>query len=355
MILNSICKKLIVYDSMYKISIIVPVYNAEKFLERAINSIINQTFGFENIELIMVDDCSSDKSRQIIEKYSNRYSNIVAIYSKENHGFPGYGRNVGIEKASAKYIMFLDNDDEYSPDYCEVMYNAIESEGVDVVCSNHTIKYAYESVKRNTMLFVAQDLSSNENPLKADLSNIHYVSGPEIWTKIFKADIIKKNNVKFVEDGLNEDKLFLLNYYYYAKSLFFIDYYGYIWYENGDHLSSHSVKAASLFIDSFYRQFEFVTQHYDDIDINHEFLSSIEGIIGIAVLASRNKEDRLFLIEKLYDFEKYIEFDGSLNRKWAIIVNKFILERKFNIALFLMKIMDAGVTLLKFIKKIKNS
>ena len=98
---------------MYKISMIIPVYNAEKYLKRTINSIINQSIGFENIELILVDDNSQDNSKSIIEEYVAKYDNVIGIYSNENHGFPGFGRNKGIEIASAQYIMFSDNDDEH--------------------------------------------------------------------------------------------------------------------------------------------------------------------------------------------------------------------------------------------------
>jgi len=124
---------------MYLISIIMPIYNAEKYLERTINSIINQTIGFENIELILVDDNSSDSSRDIINAFSKKYSNIVPFFSQVNHGFPGYGRNIGIKNASANYIMFSDNDDEYEVDFCEIVYNLIEKLDCDVLSTNFTI------------------------------------------------------------------------------------------------------------------------------------------------------------------------------------------------------------------------
>ena len=339
---------------MYKISVIIPIYNAEKYLKRTIESVINQTFGFNNIELILVDDSSSDSSKEIIKEYSDKYQNIVPLFSKINHGFPGHGRNKGIEIATSKYIMFLDNDDEYSKDYCEVMYNAIESEDVDIVCSNHIIKYQSEEIKRNTLSKVCEEVGVSENPLSLDLNQYHYIYGPEIWTKIFKSSIIKKNNIEFVEDGLNEDTLFLMNYYLFSDTLFFIDYYGYIWYENSYHLSSHSVKSASLFIDSYYREYDFLMQNYDDIDINKEFVSTIENSIGRIVLASNDRKDRLFLIKKLCDFETYINFNGQLNHIWAKITNYFILKMRFNIVLFLMNILKIGATILDFFNKLHN-
>ena len=101
---------------MYLISVIIPVYNAEKHLENAISSIINQSIEFKNIELILIDDNSNDKSQEIIKNYAKTYDNIISIYSNKNHGFPGFGRNQGIKNATADYIMFLDNDDEYDVD-----------------------------------------------------------------------------------------------------------------------------------------------------------------------------------------------------------------------------------------------
>ena len=77
----------------YKVSVIIPVYNAEKYLKNAIESVINQTIGFENIELILVDDNSTDESPKIILDYSEKYENIVSFLSNENHGLPGFGRN----------------------------------------------------------------------------------------------------------------------------------------------------------------------------------------------------------------------------------------------------------------------
>ena len=82
-------------------------------MNAAIDSIINQSLGFENIELIIVDDCSTDNSRNIISDYANEYDNIVPVFLDENSGLPGKPRSLGIKYASADYISFLDSDDEY--------------------------------------------------------------------------------------------------------------------------------------------------------------------------------------------------------------------------------------------------
>lgn len=122
----------------YKISIIIPTYNAKNYLMTAVDSVINQSFGFNNIELIIVDDNSSDGTKEILKELSNKYGNIVPIFLKENTGSPSKPRNIGIQNASSEYIMFLDNDDYYCPNFCETMYNTIIKYNADVIsCRNY--------------------------------------------------------------------------------------------------------------------------------------------------------------------------------------------------------------------------
>ena len=122
----------------YKISVIVPVYNAEKTLKSTINSVINQSFGFDNIELIIVDDCSTDNSKKIIEEFSQKFKNIKAIFFENNRG-PSISRNIGIDNATAEYLMFLDSDDEFVKDYCETMYSTIIDGDFDIcTCANYS-------------------------------------------------------------------------------------------------------------------------------------------------------------------------------------------------------------------------
>ena len=338
-------------ELMYKISIIIPVYNAEKYLKRTINSIIFQTFGFKNIELILVDDGSTDGSRKIIEEYSSKYSNILSIFNKVNHSYPGYARNKGIEVSTAKYIMFADNDDEYALDYCETMYNAIESYDVDIVSSNFSIQKKSEIVKIDIYSKIASEIKFNKSPLLIELDKYIDLYDPEIWIKIFKSTLIKENNLKFIESGLNEDSLFINDCVFHAKNILFIDYYGYTWYRDEDNLSYYSVKSTSDFIDSYYKLFNQLKERYELSDWNNKFIKgSVHMSIIRIIFSSDNKKDYLFLLEKLYDFEKYAGFNGNLDIKWANILNNLILKRKFITVIFLMKLLKYGKNGTDFIK-----
>ena len=112
-----------------KISIIVPVYNAEKWLEDCIKSVLNQTY--KNVELVLVNDGSDDSSDKICKKYSLKYSNIKYIL-QENAG-ASVARNKGLKNATGSYIQFLDSDDYLNNDCCEKMIDKMKSENCDLV------------------------------------------------------------------------------------------------------------------------------------------------------------------------------------------------------------------------------
>ena len=120
---------------MPKITVIIPIYNAELYLERCIDSIVNQSF--KDIELICVNDGSTDNSEQIIKKYQDNHNNIILI-SKKNEGVSA-ARNIGLEKSNSDYIYFVDADDWLSPDCLESIYNAAISSQADIIYFNANI------------------------------------------------------------------------------------------------------------------------------------------------------------------------------------------------------------------------
>lgn len=197
----------------YLISIIIPFYNGEKFIERCLNSLINQSIGFEKLEVIIIDDKSTDSSLKIIKKYCKSYENINYIKLDVNSGHPGKPRNIGIDIASSDYLMFLDQDDFYEKKCCEILYNEITEKKIDIV-SGQWYKLD-DGVKIPSSL--EEDIyidNISENP--------EILSFPAfIWVKIFKKSFIQKNNIYFPEDGI-EDVVFnskaLLN----ANGIFYL-------------------------------------------------------------------------------------------------------------------------------------
>lgn len=114
---------------MPTISVIIPVYNVEKYLRKCLDSVLGQTF--EDIEVLLVDDCSTDGSREICREYAKKDSRVRCLFQEANSG-PGRTRNIGIEQAQGRYIMFTDGDDYIDTGMVGQLYQNIESSGADV-------------------------------------------------------------------------------------------------------------------------------------------------------------------------------------------------------------------------------
>ena len=116
------------------VSIIIPVYNGEKYLKRCVDSVF--ACGFEDMEILLLDDGSTDSSSKIIAEYCDAHSEIVKGFSHENMGVAST-RNKGIELARGQYILFLDQDDWLDSDYIHTFYQAIEESGADVAVGGY--------------------------------------------------------------------------------------------------------------------------------------------------------------------------------------------------------------------------
>ncbi|MGG3498459.1 glycosyltransferase family 2 protein, partial [Peribacillus simplex] len=127
-----------------KVTVVTAAFNAEKFIRKTIESVINQSMGIDQIEYIIIDDCSTDDTVKIIQEYAARYKNICLVSLQENNGSPGTPRNIGIELGTSKYITFLDADDWLAPDGLESLYNILEETGDDYVVGK-TVKVESES------------------------------------------------------------------------------------------------------------------------------------------------------------------------------------------------------------------
>lgn len=307
---------------MYKISIIIPIYNAERTIRRAIQSVINQTIGFKNLELILIDDNSTDASKKIITEFSKKYENIIPIYLETNHGYPGYGRNIGIEKATSKYIMFMDNDDEYEIDICEKLYKFITNESVDLVSCDYTdINEDSLHVYRG-----GKNLKENYETIRYT-KDIFYFPNTLIWNKIFKKSIILKNNIKFVTDMDNEDSLFCIEYFLNSNSLiYFKNYHGYIHYITGNNLSLSSYKYTLGIIKSYYNIYELINKYKQDCNYNRIFDSRIRVTIERSIIMNNGNYNLIKkIIEELYKFEKYSEIKlPQINSIILNLLNKLI-------------------------------
>lgn len=181
-----------------KVSVIVPIYNVERYLDKCLDSLVNQTL--EEIQIILVNDGSPDNSQDIIDKYLRLYPWKIMSLTKENGGLSD-ARNYGIEYATGEYIGFVDSDDYLDITMYEKLYNrAIEKNAEIVVCGYYGIdeeteKYRY--LQKGNMHHFDQNLYENPKLL--------YINAPYAWNKIFKRDLFIKNQMRFPKGKIYED------------------------------------------------------------------------------------------------------------------------------------------------------
>ena len=216
-----------------QVSIIVPVYNVENYIERCLNSLVNQTF--KDIEIITINDGSTDKSLELINKYVKEDIR-VSVIDLGDEGV-SYCRNLGIEKANGKYIMFVDSDDWIDSSMVEVMYKKAEENKLDLVMCSYIREFKDHSKEK--IFNLPQEIIYKDNevknellrklvgPIKEELSNPEMLDAlGTVWGKLYRADILKENKIKFVdlkEIGSAEDTLFNIFTFNYLSKVMFLN------------------------------------------------------------------------------------------------------------------------------------
>ena len=206
---------------MFKISVIIPTYNDEEYLTECIEHVITQTIGFdENIQLIFVDDNSKDKTVEIIEQYKQKYpNNIIMKKLEENSGSGGKPRNIGINLATGKYLMFSDADDFFDVKAFEIMYNAIENKKCDFIIANWN--YANENgTPWDKPVFDLERF--NDFKLSINDKDSFWVMNSSMCNKIFNREFIIKNEIKCLENVPGEDTYFSMKAFLNAKEVYYI-------------------------------------------------------------------------------------------------------------------------------------
>ena len=193
-----------------KISVIVSVYNTEKYIEKCLDSLLNQTYS--NIEIVVINDCSTDGSLKILKKYAKKYDNMILIENKENKGL-SYSRNVGLEKATGEYIGYIDSDDYVDPTYYEQMMKAIKKEKSEIAIADMKIVYEDGSFPD----YVSKGCNGEVNTLNIIKNGL----AASACNKLFKREIIEK--YKFSEGKLNEDLAVILPSIVAAKKISYVE------------------------------------------------------------------------------------------------------------------------------------
>jgi glycosyltransferase involved in cell wall biosynthesis len=192
-----------------KISVIVPIYNAEKYLHRCLSSIVMQTF--PDFELILVDDASTDNSPAICDGYAQNDSRIIVIHNKENQGCP-QSRKIGLNKARGDFVLYVDSDDWIENTMLEKLYNRTQIDNLDFVFCDY---FDDNTPMQTTLLKETTFTSSDRDFLLNQLLDMKFTHN--VWNKLIKREIYEK--IEFPTVSWAEDKAITVQTVYYAQKI----------------------------------------------------------------------------------------------------------------------------------------
>lgn len=264
---------------MIKISIIVPVYNVELYLSRCLDTIINQTLN--EIEIILVNDGSSDNSLNICRYYESLDSRIIVI-DKKNEGVSS-ARNEGLKIAGGEYIGFVDPDDWIDFEMYESMYTKAKTGNYDVVMCNYIIQMGSTLIKNKLQIskkvFTSKDEIKNEiisnmiSPKNLDSDKTSIMGS--VCRCIFKNKIIKDKNIYFIQDiDFSEDLLFCINIFIESSSVFIDEEYHY-------HYCYRDNSAVSKYKKNFLEQMFRVNNHIEELLIKSKLYDNLKDRLNI--------------------------------------------------------------------------
>lgn len=226
---------------MAKISIIVPFHNSESYLDRCMNSLLNQTIGLQNLELILVDDASTDSTLELLKDYEKKYPKQIVLIPCTKNGRQGRARNIGLQYATSPYVGFVDSDDWIERDMYEKMYEKITCYDCDIVYCRHIRndgsakiidsriendketgnveqdKIFEKSTGKQDAMITIEDDGQREKFLVSD------VMGVGVWDKLYKRELITEHHIVFPEGLAYEDICFGALMYLYANKVYILE------------------------------------------------------------------------------------------------------------------------------------
>lgn len=208
------------------ISVIIPVYNSEKYIGRCLESVLNQSYRY--FEIICIDDGSTDCSTQVLDRYRECYPGVIHVCRQKNRGAAA-ARNKGILLAKGEYITFVDNDDWLDCDWLEILSSKIEmKEAADVICSGYRRPGEHGRIIWECRLVEGGSWSP-------------YLVGAS-WAKLYRTEFIRRNHLTFLDTNIGEDIPFVVLAVYLANKCVVLDYIGYNWFFNTTSVSNTAQK-----------------------------------------------------------------------------------------------------------------
>lgn len=300
-----------------KVSIIVPIYNVEKYLDRCMDTLLNQTL--KDIEIIMVDDGSPDRCPQMCDEYAAQDSRIKVIH-KENAGL-GYARNSGLIVATGEYVAFVDSDDYVDISMYEKLYNQSRSSKSDAVFCG--MRREYEDLKYVDRQEVA-DVTYFEGEALKNLCLDFIASAPyvkqerkyemSVWHSIYSLNVINQNDIRFLSerDVVSEDLPFQVDFFKVAKKVCFIPDMLYIYCMNNSNSLTATFKFEKFYGEiRLYHHLKDVTKQWDPLfyRTNRLFIGYMRSMARDIAITQLPIHEKLCLYKKMSHNDIWKEID----------------------------------------------
>lgn len=279
LIIENVMKKEFTANAVPYISIIIPVYNVEKYLEKCILSVVKQTI--QSVEIILVNDGSTDSSSEIIKKYAEKYTNI-RIVNKENGGLSS-ARNVGLDIATGEYVTFLDSDDYIKADYLETLYAAAKKYDSDMVVSG---QYKVDDD--------GKVLSEILYPVKNEGNCIFRKMN--IAGKIYRRSYIEKHHMRFAIGKTYEDNPFNFMALFLAQNIIFLQYAGYCQIVHTGSITTKKIDDRKLPYRELEKSIRYVLKHETEINDKEIFEFTLISFLTYFIFQA-NKSHKYIKLE----------------------------------------------------------
>ena len=309
------------YDK--KLSIIVPVYNVEKYLERCVDSLLHQDLPHDEYEIILINDGSTDNSYEIAKRLAGEHDNIVLL-TQENQGLSG-ARNTGLEHAKGKYIMFVDSDDSLLPNVIRNIFFMVEKYSLDVCNFRH--KYFDQNGK--VIECPLQKLNS-QIVFDGRYAITHGAEIASVWRNVYSHCLLDKYQLRFLDKIYHQDVDFNLRMFAYADRMMFSDDLIYCYYYNDSAISrvTDSKKAIKHISDDFT-----IVRHIRDFSEQDEYGKILKDFYqkhGNSLLVSKlicminskllSKEEKIQLFNRLIALGLYPVKGRAMSWKTTFLI-----------------------------------
>lgn len=310
---------------MIEFTIIIPFYNVEKYIDRCLKSVMAQSY--QNYEVILVDDGSTDDSIIVAKKYQKEYCEKIKLIEQNNKG-QGGARNTGIKNAQGEYLVFVDSDDWIDKDLLLRVHNIVQNNKYQIITYNAYLAYNHhnEFFDMNLSIKGEQDIRLNKNILRISLA---------VWNKVFRRDFWEKVNVQFPEKTIYEDTSITVIMLMNSEKIFFLDEPLYYYYQrkNSTMHAKYSVKKKDIIsVNSDLKKYAIEKKMFDKyrdeiewIATNTIYLMIVHEIIFYKYDKKNLSEYSMFM-RREYPMCKYNKYLSDIDRKRV----EFLYEEKYD-------------------------